>query len=91
MYFKSNLPSVIFHFFWQEIIRLKGRKRFSSTLLGSVQGLKIKLDKDRLTEEKHTNFTAFLHVHGGLHKKMKTSKSHQSRELIYLLDKQTIH
>ena len=51
-----------------------GEEKFSFTLLGSLAGLKNYTDLRLLTEEKHTPFTKFLPIRGGLHKRMKTLK-----------------
>lgn len=41
-----------------------GRKKFSSALLGSLDGSENQTDRDRSTAEKHTSSTEFLHVQG---------------------------
>lgn len=48
------------------LLKLLGRKNFSSTLFGS-RDLQIKLSKDRLTEEKTCNF--YQHLHDGIRQK----------------------
>ena len=52
-----------------------GKEKSSSTLLGSWVEFENWTDKNRLTGEKHTNFIEFLHVHGSLHRRMKTWRS----------------
>ena len=41
-----------------------GRGKFFLDFSGSLGGSENQTNKDRLTEEKHTNFTEFLHVQG---------------------------
>lgn len=39
----------------------------------------------------HTHFITFVHIHGNIYKRMKTPRRDQSRKLLYLFDKETIH
>ena len=46
---------------------------------------------ERLTGEMQTNVIEFSHVHGSLLKRTKTRRSDQSKEILYLLGKETMH
>lgn len=61
---------------------------FSSSILESLAGSNNKTDKDRLTEEKCTNFIKFLYLCESFHKKLKTQRSDQNRQYLSFLDKQ---
>ena len=74
---------IFFFFFKTEPLRSKtrGRKIFFSSF--RIPDWVKKLNWQRLTGEKCTHLIEFLHVHGSLHKRMKTQRSVQSRKLVY--------
>lgn len=65
-------------------VHCRGGKLSPSSFLGSVADLIVKLTKDRLQEEKQTSYV------WRPHQKNETQQSDQSRELLRLLDKETL-
>lgn len=57
----------------------------------TVPGWVWKLKRQRLIEEKQSNFIEFLHVQGSHHKSIKTWRSDQSRKFLCLWDKEMIN
>lgn len=67
-------------------------KKISPTPLGYLGGSKNWTDQDRLTGEKQTDFAKFLHIHGKLHKRMKT-RSYQKlpEQEVFIPFRQTVN
>ena len=62
-----------------------GEKKLPSTLLGSVDAVRIKLTEDRLTGEMHTNLFIFFCAHRSLQKKNEDLKKSLSQKLYTFL------
>ena len=74
--------------------KLLGRYREGKVFLYllRVPGWVWKLNRQRqINRRKVWHFIEFLHLHGSLHKRVKTWRSDQSRKLLYHLDKETIN